>query len=100
MWFEIVKRYEYIFRIFSPFRPPHATESITCYWESIAPWEGKLINSLMMEIPAQGRVVRFAPFQNFNFERAYQMITGDSSHQSIRDSYFVQLYDPKAKAAM
>ena len=69
-------RYGYNFRNLSPFRSPHATESITCYWESLAPWEGKLINSLMMKTTAQGRVVRFTPFRNFNFERTFQTIAG------------------------
>ena len=46
---------------------------------------------LMMKTTAQGRVVRFTPFRNFNFERKFQTIAGDNSHQSLRDSYFVQL---------
>ena len=69
MWSEIVRRYGYNFSNFSPFQSPHATESITCYWKSLAPWEGKLINSLMMKPTAHGRVVPFTPLWNFNFER-------------------------------
>ena len=40
---------------------------------------------------AQGRVVHFTPFGNFDVERKFQTIAGDNSHQSLRDSYFVQL---------
>ena len=92
MWSEIVRRYEYNFRNFSPFRSPHATESINVI-ERVLRHEkvNYLINSLMMKTTAQGRVVRFTPFRNFNFERKFQTIAGDNSHQSLRDSYFVQL---------
>ena len=76
MWYEIVRKYGYNFRNFSPFRSPHATESITCYRERLAPWEDKLINSLMMKTTAQGRVVSFTPFRNFNFELTFQTIAG------------------------
>ena len=46
---------------------------------------------VVMKTTAQGRVVRFTPFRNFNFEQIFQTIAGDKSHQSLRDSYFVQL---------
>ena len=46
----------------------------------------------MMNTTAQGKVVRFTPFRNFKFERKFQTIAGDNSHQSLRDSYFVQLW--------
>ena len=46
----------------------------------------------MMKTTAQGKVVRFTPFWNFNFERKFQTIAGDNSHQFLRDSYFVQLW--------
>ena len=56
-----------------------------------------------MKTTAQGKVVRFTPFGNFNFERTFHTFSDfqrvDNSYQSLRDSYLFN-YDSKAIAAI